>query len=148
MPTLTFEGDSHRDIIRQVEAWLASAKEDKPLKPTDVVEQGAQLTKDALKVIAASAPEPVADSELVKALTEVGYRATDLTSGIIVESLEQLQDLTGDAVIKQVRSDAASAVYKMNAGIAKQIIKTMAAQQNQPPAKAKPASKQKAEPAD
>ena len=127
MPTLSFEGKSHQDLIRQVEEWLETAKNDTPLKPSDLVGQGAKLTKDVLGVIAAAAPEPVAENELVKALTEAGYRATDLTSGAIIDTLEQFQDVTGESVVKEVRNEAASAMYKMNKGIASQIIKGFAA---------------------
>lgn len=123
MPTLSFEGKSHQDLVRQVEEWLETAKDDAPLKPSDLVGQGAKLTKDVLGVIAAAAPEPVAENELVKALTEAGYRATDLTSDAIIDTLEQFQDMTGETVVKEVRNEAASAMYKMNKGIAKQIIK-------------------------
>ncbi len=127
MPTLSFEGKSHQDLVRQVEEWLETAKEEEDLGPVDLVNQGAKLTKDVLGVIAAAAPDPVAENEVVKALTEAGYRATDLTSGAIIDTLEQFQDMTGETVVKEVRNEAASAMYKMNKGIAKQIIKGFAA---------------------
>ena len=66
----------------KVRRWLASieGEEDGNLSTVDAIEQGAELTKEALRIIAAAAPEPVAQSEVVKALTNAGYKATDLTS--------------------------------------------------------------------
>lgn len=78
MPSLTFEGDTHAEIVEKVRRWLASAEAPGAgrLTAVEAVEQGAELTKEALRVIAAAAPAPVADSELLKALTDMGYKAT------------------------------------------------------------------------
>ena len=74
MATLSFEGETHGELVVKVRRWLASleGEEDGALTPHEVVEQGAELTKEALRIIASAAPEPVAQSELVKALTNAG----------------------------------------------------------------------------
>ena len=69
--------------------WLASVEgeDDGHLGPAEAIEQGAELTKDALRIIAAAAPEPVAQNEVVKALTDMGYKATDATQDGLVDGL-------------------------------------------------------------
>ena len=62
-----FEGETHDEIVRKVRRWLASLDGGEHLSPVEVVERASELTKDALGVIAAAAPAPVAQSELVKA---------------------------------------------------------------------------------
>ena len=81
MASLSFEGETHTEIVQKVKRWLVSVEggsETSRISPADAINQGAgQLTKDALRIIAQSAPAPVAQSDLFKALTEVGYRTTD-----------------------------------------------------------------------
>lgn len=123
--TVTFEGESHADIVKQVKEWLVTVEpEEGRLTYTEAVEQGAELTKDALRIIASSAPAPVADSDLVKALTDMGYKATDATSGAIVDGINRVEELSGDTVVT-ARERGRSAVYEMNAGIAKQILRVL-----------------------
>jgi hypothetical protein len=122
--TVTFEGESHADIISQVKEWLATVEPEGRLTYTEAVEQGAELTKDALRIIASAAPSPVADNELVKALTDMGYKATDVTSGAIVDGINRVEELSGDSVVT-ARDRGRSAVYEMNAGIAKQILRVL-----------------------
>ena len=58
MPTLSFDGETHDEIVQKVRRWLASIDGD-PLARVgvvDVVNQSAELTKDALQVVAQSAP--------------------------------------------------------------------------------------------
>jgi len=124
--TVTFEGTSHADIVGQVKEWLATVEPEDRLSYTEAVEQGAELTKDALRVIASAAPMPVADNELVKALTDMGYKATDVTSGAIVDGINRVEELSGDTVVT-ARERGRSAVYEMNAGIAKQILRVLRA---------------------
>ena len=122
--TVTFEGTSHADIVGQVKEWLATVEPVDRLSYTEAVEQGAELTKDALRVIASAAPMPVADNELVKALTDMGYKATDVTSGAIVDGINRVEELSGDTVVT-ARERGRTAVYEMNAGIAKQILRVL-----------------------
>ena len=55
MPSLTFEGESHGEIVQKVRRWLQSVEhgeEVTKLTPAEAVERGAELTKDALQIIA------------------------------------------------------------------------------------------------
>jgi hypothetical protein len=127
MPTLTFTADTHQDLVAQVKRWLASldADDDGSITVRQAVEQGAELTKDALRIIASAAPKPVAQNDLVKALTDMGYKATDVTKERVVDGLGSVEDLTGGSVLKQVSERGRNAVYEMNVTIAKQILKSL-----------------------
>ncbi len=127
MPTLSFEGETHGEIVVKVRRWLASieGQEAGQLSATEAITQGAELTKDALRVIASSAPGPVAQSELVKALTGMGYKATDTTKAALIDGLDNVEELTGGSVVKRARDTSRSVVYEMNATIARQILKTI-----------------------
>ncbi|MCU1352600.1 MAG: hypothetical protein JWM05_1809, partial [Acidimicrobiales bacterium] len=87
MATLSFEGDTHGELVVKVRRWLASleGEETGTLTPAEAVQQGAELTKEALRIIASAAPEPVAQSEVVKALTNAGYKATDATKQALLD---------------------------------------------------------------
>ncbi|HEX8581175.1 MAG TPA: hypothetical protein VF640_02550 [Acidimicrobiales bacterium] len=127
MPTLSFEGETHGEIVQKVRRWLASVDGEPAgrLSVVEAVEQGAELTKDALRIIASAAPAPIAESDVVKALTGMGYKATDATKEAIVDALAAIDEATGGSVVKAVRDARRSAVYEMNATIAKQILKAM-----------------------
>jgi hypothetical protein len=127
MPKLTFEADTQQELVVQVKRWLASleADDDGSLSVTQAITQGAELTKDALRVIASAAPKPVAQNDLVKSLTEMGYKATDATSKALVDGLGNVETLTGGSVLKQVSQRGRSAVYQMNSKVAKQVLKTL-----------------------
>ena len=127
MPTITFEGETHGEILVKVKRWLASL-EDHPegnLSAVDAIEQGAELTKDALRIIAAAAPGPVAHSELMKGLTNMGYKATDATKSALVSGLDSLEEVTGGGVVKQVSKAGARAAYEMNTTVARQLLKSL-----------------------
>src|SRR4051794_29014138 len=107
MPKLVFEGDTQAEILAQVKRWLASTEgDDGQISMTEAVEQGAALTKDALRIIAAAAPKPVHDNELVKALTGMGYKATDLTRERLVQGLGHLDEMTGGSILKAMSDKA------------------------------------------
>lgn len=131
MPTLSFEGDSHAEIVAQVRNWLQTVGEPVPpaaelrLTPAEAIEQGAALTKDALRLVAQAAPEPVAQNELFKALTDMGYRATDATRAALVEGLDSVAELTGEAVIRRAAEAGRSAVYEMNINVAREVLKRL-----------------------
>jgi hypothetical protein len=122
--TVTFEGDTHTDVVSQVKEWLTSVEPEDRLSYSEAVEPGAELTKDVLRIIASAAPKPVADNDLVKALTDMGYKATDVTSGTIVDGINRVEELSGDSLVT-ARDKGRTAVYEMNAGIAKQILKVL-----------------------
>ena len=85
------EGETHGELVVKVRSRLASqeGEEEGQLSPHEAIEQGAELTKDALRVIASTAPAPIAQSEVVKALTGMGYKATDATKDALIERARQ-----------------------------------------------------------
>jgi hypothetical protein len=127
MPKVIFEGETQQEIVAQVKRWLMSMEADEKgsITISQAVEQGAGLTKDALRIIAAAAPKPVAENEVVKALTDMGYKATDVTKERLVDGLRNVETLTGGSVLQTVSERGRSAVYEMNVNIAKQILKTL-----------------------
>ncbi len=127
MPTLSFEGETHGEIVVKVKRWLASI-EDQPeshLTAVEAIEQGAELTKDALRIIAAAAPGPVAQSDLLKGLTSMGYKATEATKTALVSGLDSIEEATGGSVVKQVQKAGRRAAYEMNATIARQLLRSL-----------------------
>lgn len=127
MATLSFDGETHGELVVKVRRWLASVEgtDEGNLSTHEVVEQGAELTKEALRIIASAAPEPVAQNELVKALTSAGYKATDATKAAVLDGLDSVEEVTGGSVVKMARDASKSAVYTMNAVVAKQILKSL-----------------------
>ena len=104
MPTLSFEGETQAEIVAKVKRWLASLDgEERLLSPAEAVQASAELTKEALRLVASSAPEPVARSELVKGLTSMGYSVTDATTKAMLDSLDGLAQVTGESVVKRVQ---------------------------------------------
>lgn len=127
MPKLIFEADTQAELIQQVRRWLASldADEDGAITVSQAITQGAELTKDALRIVAAAAPKPVAQNDLVRQLTDMGYKATDATSRALVDGLGNVEQVTGGSVVRQVSERGRSAVYQMNAAVAKQVLKAL-----------------------
>jgi hypothetical protein len=127
MATLSFEGESHGEIVQKVRRWLASleGEEEGDISVADAITQGAELTKDALRIIASAAPASVAQSDVVKALTGLGYKATDATKAALIDGLDSVEELTGGSVVKAARDARKSAVYQMNSTIARQILKSL-----------------------
>jgi len=124
MATLSFEGETHTEIVAKVKRWLASLEGgSRPLTPAEAVSASAELTKDALRVIASAAPGPIAESEIVKGLTAFGYQATDATAKALIDGLDSVSAITGDSVLKRVRDAGTKVAYEMNAAVAKQILK-------------------------
>ncbi len=127
MATLSFEGETHGDLVTKVRRWLASLEGEAvgTLTAVEAVEQGAELTKEALRIIASSAPEPLAQSELFRAMTGAGYKATDATRQALVDGLDSVEELTGGSVVKLAEDAASRAVYRMNTTIARQVLKAL-----------------------
>lgn len=127
MPRVIFEGETHQEIVTQVKRWLASldADQDGQITVQQAIAQGAELTKDALRIVATAAPKPIAQNDIVKALTDMGYKATDATADRLVDGLGSVDELTGGSVIKTVSRRGRNAVYEMNVTVAKQILKAL-----------------------
>jgi len=127
MPTVSFDGETHGEIVLKVKRWMASLEDhpDGNLSAVDAIEQGAELTKDALRIIAAAAPGPVAQSELMKGLTNMGYKATDATKSALVSGLDSLEEVTGGSVVRQVSKAGRRAAYEMNSTIARQVLRSL-----------------------
>ena len=127
MPTLTFDGETHGEIVIKVRRWLASidGETEESISAVSAIEQGAELTKDALRLIAAAAPSPIARTELMKGLTNLGYKATDTTKDALVSGLDSLEEATGGSVVRQVQKAGRRAAYEMNSTIARQVLKSL-----------------------
>jgi hypothetical protein len=125
MATLSFDGETHEEIVTKVKRWLASLEGEAAGTPVDVIERSAELTKDALRVLAAAAPAPVAQSDLVKGLTSLGYQVTDASAKAAIDGLDALSNLTGGGVVKKVRAGQANALFEMNQAVAKQVLKSL-----------------------
>lgn len=128
MPKVTFEAETQQEIVAQVRRWLASldADEDGAMSVSQAVSQGADLTKDALRIVASAAPRPIAQNDVVKALTDMGYKATDVTRDRLVSGLGSVEAMTGGSVVRSVGQKGRDAVFEMNSTIAKQILRTLA----------------------
>jgi hypothetical protein len=127
MPQVTFQADTHAEIVAQVRRWLASldAAEDGSIDLQTAINQGADITKDALRVVASVAPAPIAQSEVVKALTDMGYKATDATRDRLRDGLANVEAVTGGSVVRRVGERGREAVFEMNATIAKQLLRAL-----------------------
>jgi hypothetical protein len=128
MASLAFEGETHDEIVRKVRRWLASVDgHEEHIDVTEAVERASELTKDALTVVAQAAPGPIGRSEIVKALTRMGYEATDTTKRAVVASLDALADASqsGDGVLQRVEKARNSVVYEMNAAVARQVLRAL-----------------------
>jgi hypothetical protein len=126
MATLSFEGETHAEIVAKVKRWLTSLEGEEELRtPAEAISAAADLTKEALRVIASAAPAPVAQSEMVRGLTAMGYQMTDAASSAVIDALDAMSEVTGDRVLKRVRDMGTSAVFEMNKAVAQQILKGM-----------------------
>lgn len=127
MPTVTFEGETHGEIVVKVRRWLASVdgQEEAPLTAVEAVSQGAELTKDALRIIASAAPDPVAHSDVVKGLTNMGYKATDATASAVVSGLDSIEEMTGGGVVQQATDVGRKLMWQMNSTTAKQLLRSL-----------------------
>ena len=127
MATLSFEGETQAELVAKVRRWLASVEGEQAgvLSTHDVIEQGAELTKEALRIIASAAPEPIAQSDVVKGLTGAGYKATDATKQALVDGMDTLDEVTGGSVVKMAQDASKAVIYQMNSAIARQILRSI-----------------------
>ena len=53
MATLSFEGETHGELVQKVRRWLASleGEEEGHLSAVEAIQQGADITKEALRKI-------------------------------------------------------------------------------------------------
>ncbi|MGH9139410.1 MAG: hypothetical protein ACRD0G_20555 [Acidimicrobiales bacterium] len=126
MASLSFEGETHAEIVQKVRRWLASTEhaEEGHLTPHEAIDQAADVTKETLRIIASAAPEPVAHSDVVKALTSAGYKATDATRQAVKDGLDAIQDVSGGSLVT-ARNARRSIVYEMNAAVARQVLRAL-----------------------
>ncbi len=127
MASLSFDGQTHDEIVQKVRRWLASVDGEAvdQMGVADVVNQSAELTKDALRVVAQSAPGSVAESDLMKALTTMGYKATDQTREAALGALDAIETATGGSVVRKVAEVGTKGVFQMNSALAKQFLKAV-----------------------
>lgn len=128
MASLSFEGETHGELVLKVKRWLQSVEggeSETHLSVVEAVDRGAELTKDALRVIAAAAPVPVASSDLVKSLTSMGYKATDQTRDALVSGLDSVEELTGGSIVQKAEDTTRSVLWQMNVAMAKQVLKAL-----------------------
>ena len=127
MPTLSFEGETDGESVVKVRRWLASIEgtEQANISAVQAVSQGAELTKEALRIIASAAPEPIAQSDVVKGLTNMGYKVTDATKDAVVSGLDTIEEATGGGVVQQATKAAGKVVYQMNATVARQLLRSI-----------------------
>jgi hypothetical protein len=124
MATLSFEAETHAELVAKVRRWLTSVEGEEEVRtPAEVISASGELTKDALRIIASAAPAPVAQSEVVKGLTALGYQVTDTASSTLVDALDALSTVTSERVLKRVRDAGAGAVFEMNKAVAAQLLK-------------------------
>jgi hypothetical protein len=127
VPSLSFEGETHDEIVRKVRRWLASVEgvhEENHITLPVAVERASELTKDALTVIAQAAPGPIARSEIFKGLTRMGYDATENTKRAVISGLDALAD-TEEGVLRRAQDARRSVVYEMNSAVAKQVLRAI-----------------------
>jgi hypothetical protein len=126
MPSLSFEGETHDELVRKVRRWLASIDgNEERLGAAEAIERASEITKDALGIIAAAAPGPIASSDILKAMTRMGYEATDSTKRAVTSGLNALADVTGGGLLKRADRARRDAVYEMNAAVARQMLKSL-----------------------
>lgn len=118
MPELRFSARTHPDLVRQVREWLASAEGERSL--ADVVTDSADLTKDALRLLAGAAPKPLAETELLRGLTTLGYRATDSTRDALVAGLDAVGAVSNGSLVRSARR-----AYSLNAKAAREVLKLL-----------------------
>ena len=123
MPELKFSARTHPELVRQVRDWLATSGGERSM--TDVITESSELTKNALRIIAATAPAPVADSEVVNTLTKLGYRATDITRATLVAGLDSVSGANDGLMVKTAKKASRTMLFAMTPRAAKQMRKLL-----------------------
>jgi hypothetical protein len=135
MAKLSFEGETHDEIVRKVRRWLASLDEPdvEPLSAVEAIERASELTKDALTVVAQAAPRPIARNDVFRALTRMGYEASDTTKRAVIAGLDAMADAgegvgeaaRTDSILRRVNRARNQVVYEMNSAMARQILRAL-----------------------
>ena len=127
MATLSFEGETQAELVTKVRRWLASVDGEQAGSLVDPRRHraGGRATKEALRIIASAAPEPIAQSDVVKGLTGAGYKATDATKQALVDGMDTLDEVTGGSVVKMAQDASKAVIYQMNSAIARQILRSI-----------------------
>src|SRR6056297_2135592 len=102
MATLSFEGESHAELVQKVRRWLASV-DDEP----------------------GSSPGPVAQSDVVKGLTAMGYQVTDATRDAVLTGLDTLEQATAGGVVARAGETGSRVVWEMNSAVAKSLLRSL-----------------------
>jgi len=123
MPELKFVARTHPELVRQVRDWLATCEGDRSM--ADVITDSSELTKDALRIISAAAPAPVAESELVKTLTKLGYRATDLTRATLVAGIDTVNRTNDGLMVKTAKKAGKTVFFTVTPIAARQVRKVL-----------------------
>ena len=55
----------------------------------------------------------------------MGYKATDATKQALIDGLDTVEEITGGSVVKAARGASRTAVYQMNATVARQLLKAL-----------------------
>ena len=126
MPELRFEAPTHPELVLVVRAWLESAVAGTEPGVADVVGRSADLTKDALRLVASAAPAPLAESDLLKGLTELGYKVTDTTRDTVLAGLDAVATVSEGGLVRKATRAGASALYEMNVKVARQVLRGLA----------------------
>ena len=125
MATLSFEGETHAELVAKVRRWLESVDDELDAPSiTETVERASDLTKDALRIVAEAAPAPIRHRDVVTALVRMGHDATDATKKAVVTGLDALADERDD-VLRRADGARRSAVYEMNAAVARQVLRAL-----------------------
>ncbi|HET9731400.1 MAG TPA: hypothetical protein VFP54_01890 [Acidimicrobiales bacterium] len=126
MPILSFDGETEDEIVRKVRRWLSSTEHGAgPVRPDEVIERAAELTKDALSIIAAAAPGPVAHSDVMAGLAHMGYELTDQTKRAALAGLNAVSELSGGGVIRRIEGAGRAVTYEMGSAVARQLLRTV-----------------------
>ena len=70
-------------------------------------------------------PSPSSLSEVFKALTRMGYEATDSTKRAVISGLDAMSDATEGDVVRRVQKARNSVLYEMNSAVARQILRAL-----------------------
>ena len=94
MPKLIFEAEHPAELVAQVKRWLASLAGRRRGRHLGVPRPSPRGLSSP-RTPCASSPrrpaKPVAQNDLVKALTAMGYKATDATSNALVDGLDSVE---------------------------------------------------------
>jgi hypothetical protein len=130
VPTLSFDGETHDEIVAKVRRWLTSV-EGRTSPPTAVtataVESASELAKQALEVVADTYGHG-SHGEMVKTLTRLGTELTEGTKELMVSGLNFLTEVSEAndwGARKQTQGMGRRMVSDFNTAMAKQFLKTL-----------------------